>query len=140
MTVVLFVFEPEIWETAKERKKCSSFFFFFFIYILIYLFIYYLFLVALGPHFCARAFSSRGKRGPLFIAARGPHTIAASPTVEHRLQTRRLSSCGPRAQLLRGMWDPPRPGLEPVSPAPAGRFSTTAPPGKPPFLILLRSL
>ena len=31
------------------------------------------------------------------------------------------------------MWDPPRPGLEPVSPALAGRFSTTAPPGKPPF-------
>ena len=30
-----------------------------------------------------------------------------------------------------GMWDLPRPGLEPVSPALAGRFSTTAPPGKP---------
>ena len=29
-----------------------------------------------------------------------------------------------------GMWDPPRPGLEPVSPALAGRLSTTAPPGK----------
>ena len=43
----------------------------------------------------------------------------------------RLSSCGSRAQLLRGMWDLPRPGLEPMSPALAGRFSTTAPPGKP---------
>ncbi|KAJ8785852.1 hypothetical protein J1605_006812 [Eschrichtius robustus] len=49
----------------------------------------------------------------------------------HRLQTRRLSNCGSWAQLLRGMWDLPRPGLEPVSPALAGRFSTTAPPGKP---------
>ena len=29
------------------------------------------------------------------------------------------------------MWDLPRPGLEPVSCALAGRFSTTAPPGKP---------
>ena len=29
------------------------------------------------------------------------------------------------------MWDLPRPGLEPVSPALAGKFSTTAPPGKP---------
>ena len=29
------------------------------------------------------------------------------------------------------MWDLPRPGLEPVSPALAGRFLTTAPPGKP---------
>ena len=50
---------------------------------------------------------------------------------EHRLQTRRLSNCGSRAQLLHGMWDLPRPGLEPVSPALAGGFSTTAPPGKP---------
>ena len=85
----------------------------------------------LGLRFCARAFSSCGKRGPLFIAVRGPLTIAASLVVEHRLQTRRLSSCGSRAQLLHGMWDLPRPGLEPVSPALAGRFSTTAPPGKP---------
>ena len=29
--------------------------------------------------FCARAFSSCGKRGPLFIAVHGPLTIAASP-------------------------------------------------------------
>ena len=29
------------------------------------------------------------------------------------------------------MWALPKPGLEPVSPALAGRFSTTAPPGKP---------
>ena len=84
-----------------------------------------------GRRFCARAFSSCGKRGPLFIAVRGPLTIAASLVAEHRLQTRRLSSCGSRGQLLRGMWDHPRPGLEPVSPALADRFSTTAPPGKP---------
>ena len=54
-----------------------------------------------------------------------------SLVAEHKLQTRRLSSCGSRAQPLRGMWDPPRPELEPVSPALAGRLSTTAPPGKP---------
>ena len=29
------------------------------------------------------------------------------------------------------MWDLPGPGIEPVSPALAGGFSTTAPPGKP---------
>ena len=85
----------------------------------------------LGPRFCARAFSSCGEWGPLFIVVRGPLTIAASLVGEQRLQTLRLSSCGPRAQLLRGMWDLPRPGLEPVSPELAGRFSTTAPPGKP---------
>ena len=96
----------------------------------IYLFIY-LFLAVLGLRFCARAFSSCGKRGPLFIVVHGPLTIATSLVAEHKLQTRRLSSCGSRASLLRGMWDLPRPGLEPVSPALGGRFSTTAPPGKP---------
>ena len=88
-------------------------------------------MAVLGPRLRARALSSHGKRGPLFIAVRGPLTIADSLVAEHRLQMRRLSSCGSRAWLLRGMWDPPRPGLEPVSPALAGRFSTTAPPGKP---------
>ena len=91
----------------------------------------------LGLRFCARAFSSCGKRGLLFIAVCGPLTIVASLVAEHRLQTRRLSSCGSRAQLLRGMQDPPRPGLEPVSPALAGRFSTTAPPGKPLIVVLI---
>ena len=99
-----------------------------------YLFIY-LFLAVLGLRFCARAFSSCGKWGPLFIAVHGPLTVAASLVAEHELQTRRLSSCGSRAQLLYGMWDLPRPGLEPVSPALAGRFSTTAPPGKPCFQV-----
>ena len=88
-------------------------------------------MAVLGLRFCARAFSSCGKWGPLFISVRGPLTIAASLVAEHRLRTRRLSSCGSRAQLLHGMWVLPRPGLEPMSPALAGRFSTTAPPGKP---------
>ena len=92
-------------------------------------------MAVLGLRFCARVFSSCGKWGPLFIAVRGPPTIAASLVAEHRLQTRRLSNCGSRAQLLRGTRDPPRPGLEPVSPAPAGRLPTTAPPGKPALLL-----
>ena len=37
------------------------------------------------------------------------------------------------------MWDLPRPGLEPVSPALAGRLSTTAPPGKPHQVLLNRT-
>ena len=90
-------------------------------------------MAVLGLRFCARALSSCGEQGPLLIAVRGPLTVAASLVAEHRLQTRRLSNCGSRAQLLRGMWDPPRPGLEPMSTALAGRFSTTAPPGKPDF-------
>ena len=43
---------------------------------------------------------------------------------------RGLSSCGARASLLHGMWDLHGPGLEPVSPALAGGFLTTAPPWK----------
>ena len=95
----------------------------------------------LGLRFCARAFSSCGEREPLFITMRGPLTVAASLVAEHKLQTcSRLSSCGSRAQLLHGMWDLPRLGIEPVSPALAGRFSTTAPPGKPKLYILYRSM
>ena len=61
----------------------------------------------------------------------GPPTLVASPIAEHRLQTHRLSGHGSQAQPLRGMWDLPRPGHEPMSPASAGGLSTTAPPGKP---------
>ena len=114
------------------------FFFPLFVCQVLFKFIYlFLFMTVLGLRFCARTFSSCGKRGPLFIAVRRPLTIAASLVAEHRLQTRRLSNCGSRAQPPRGMWDLPRPGLEPVSPALAGRPSTTAPPGKPPFFNML---
>ena len=34
------------------------------------------------------------------------------------------------------MWDLPGPGLEPVCPALAGRFLTTAPPGKSEFIFV----
>ena len=114
-----------------KQTRSSNFIYLFFKNLFIYLF-----LAVLGLRFCARAFSRCGKRGPLFIAVRGPLTIAASLVAEHRLQTRRLSSCDSRAQLLRGMWDLPRPGLEPVSPALAGGLSTTAPPRKPEVAIL----
>ena len=86
-------------------------------------------------------------RGLSLVVARGGHSpswcgghsssrcaglsLSRPLLAQHRLQTRRLSNCGSWAELLRGMWDPPRPGLEPASPALAGRLSTTAPPGKP---------
>ena len=72
--------------------------------------------------------------------------IAAAPLIaEDRPQGARasvdvaqgLSSCSPQAleqaNLLHSMWDLPGPGVEPVSPALAGRFFTTELPGKPPF-------
>ena len=105
---------------------CSILFFFFnkFIYLFIYFWLCWVFVsVRVLSVVAASQGHSSSRRGPL--------TIVASLVAEHRLQTRRLSSCGSRAQLLRGMWDLPRPGLEPVCPALAGRVSTTAPPGKP---------
>ena len=87
-------------------------------------------MAVLGLRFCARAFSSCGKWGPLFIAVRRPLTY------------RGLSCCGAQApdaqaqQLwLTGLVAPWHVGSSqtraqtPV-PCTAGRFSTTAPPGK----------
>ena len=84
---------------AVLRRYIYIYIFFFFklwVYLFVCLFIY-LFMVVLGLRFCARAFSSCCKRGPLFIAMHGPLTIAASLVAEHRLQTRRLSNCGSQA-------------------------------------------
>ena len=87
-----------MWKTSQgvqgtpvvQTGQCTVLFFFLILFI-------YLFMAVLGLRFCARALSSCGERGPLFIAVHRPLTIAASLVVEHRLQTRRLSSCGSRA-------------------------------------------
>ena len=47
-----------------------------------------------------------------------------------------LSNRGTRPWLLRGTLDLPGPGINPVSPALAGRFLTTTQPGKPLFSFL----
>ena len=75
--------------------------------------------------------------GGHFSSRRAGLSLSRPLVAEHKLQTRRLSSCGSLAQLLRGMWDLPRPGVEPVFPVLAGRLSTTAPPGKPPTTLFL---
>ena len=45
----------------------------------------YVCMSALGPHFCARAFSSCGDRGLLFVAVHGLLIAVASLVVEHGL-------------------------------------------------------
>ena len=80
--------DGERWASARSGDLSIQFLKKFFIY---------LFLTVLGLRFCARAFSSCGEWGPLFIAVRGPLTVVVSLVAEHRLQTRRLSSCGSRA-------------------------------------------
>ena len=42
-------------------------------------------------------------------------------------------SCGPQTKVPCSTWDLPRPGMEPMSPASAGGFLTTGPPGKSPL-------
>ena len=108
-TLPLFFFKKLVrYQGEVERNLIryqgwgNSFFFFLdtnctWTFVILFLNFIYLFLAVLGLRFCARAFSSCGKRGSLFIAVHGPLTIVASPVAEHRLQTRRLSSCGSRA-------------------------------------------
>ena len=52
---------------------------------LMFLFLFILFLAALGLRCCARAFSSCGERGLLFVAVRGLLIAVASLVAEHRL-------------------------------------------------------
>ena len=48
----------------------------------------------------------------------------SSQALEHR-----LGDCGTRIQFFHSVWDLPRPGIEPMFLALAGRFFTTEPPG-----------
>ena len=87
----------------------------------------------MGLRCCARAFSSCGEWGYSSLqcggfSCCGARALGARASV---VAACGLSSCGARASLLRRMGDLPEPGLEPVSPALAGRFLTTAPPGTP---------
>ena len=115
-----------------------------------FIYIIYLSLAALGLRCCMRAFSSCGERGLsslqcagfslrwlFLLQSMGSRHMGFSRALEHG-----LNSCGARASLLRGMWDLPGPGLEPVSPALAGGFLTTVPPEKPtvPLLLYLQCL
>ena len=87
----------------------------------------YLFL-ALGSLLLCGLSSSCGRQGLLshwsvWASHRGGSSCCGAWALEHR-----LNSCGTRAQLLFGTWDLPGSGMEPVSPALAGRFSTNEPP------------
>ena len=78
-------------------------------------------------------------RGLSLVVVSGGSSLAVLPglliVVASLLQSmgsRRMgfSTCGARAWLLRGMWNLPGSGIEPVSPALAGGFLSTVPPGK----------
>ena len=62
---------------------------------------------------------------------------AVASLVDHGCEAPVVAATGSRvqAQSPRGMWDLPRPGIEPGSLALQGRFLSTGPPGKPPNTI-----
>ena len=105
-----------------EQLIVFVFFFFFLIY---FFWLCWVFLsvrglspvAASGGHSSSRCAGLSLSR-PLFLRSTGSR-CAGSVVVAH----------GPSCSAA--MWDLPRPGLEPVSPALASRLSTTAPPGKP---------
>ena len=51
-----------------------------------------------------------------------------------------FNSCATQAQLCYSMWGLPGLGMEPVSPALAGRFLITGPPGKPTTAVIIPQL
>ena len=81
------------------------------------LFFIYLFLTALGLHCRTRTFSSCGKQG--LCSSCGGRTSRCRAVAPGHAS---FSCCGTWAYLPHGMWDLPRPGIEPVSPALQGRF------------------
>ena len=97
----------------------------------LFLFVLFLFLAVLGLCCCVWAFSSCGKRGLLF-AVHGLLIVVASLVVEHGLQAQgfqqlwHTGSVAPRHVGSSQARDQTR-----VPPALAGRFLSTAPPGKP---------
>ena len=93
-------------------------------------------MAALGLHCFAWAFSSCGEGGT-FLAVGGLLLAVASLAegIGPRLSGLSLQHAGsvavtPGLRVLCRRWDLPRPGIEPGSPALAGGFLSTVPPGK----------
>ena len=77
-----------------------------------------------APHLCCfpLAFCS--------FSAQASHCGGFSCCRARALQRAGFSTCGTLATLPCALWNLPGPGIEPMSPALAGRFLTTGPPGK----------
>ena len=129
------------WECQIIQEFFFQFCFFLnkFIYLFIYFWLHWVFVAvhglslvaASGDHSLLQC-AGFSLRWLLLWQSMGSRHVGFS-SCGSRAVERRLSSWGTRAYLLCGMWDLPRPGLKPVSPASAGRFLTTAPARKPFF-------
>ena len=106
---------------------------------------YFIYFCLCWVFIAAQTFSLVGESGGYsLVMVCGLLILMASLVAEHRFYMahglsrcgsralkHRLYSCGTWAQLLRGLWDLPGPGIKPVFPALAGEFFTTEPAGKP---------
>ena len=86
-------------------------------------------------------FSSCWERGCCLVGVRRLLTAVASLVAENRLeggwlQQLQLLDSSARALVLHGMWDLPRAGTKPMSPALTGGFFITEPAGKPAVVCL----
>ena len=89
----------------------------------------YLYLVVLCRHCCMCVFFNCSEWGLLFVVCAG--FVLWWLLLLWSMGSRAgFNSCGTQASLLRGLGDLPRPGIEPVFPALAGRFLTTGPLGR----------
>ena len=85
----------------------------------------------------ARELSLAGEsRGCSLVAVSRLLTAVASLVAGHRLLA--FTHCGARTSLARSMWNLPRSGIEPGSPALAGGFLTTGPTREVPYCRFLR--
>ena len=117
-------------------KKIIDFFFLIIIYLFIYLFwLCWVFVSVRGlPPVAASGGHSSSRRAglslsrPLLLRSTGFRRTGSAIVARGPSHS---AACGTFPDQGSNPWDLPRPGLEPVSPALAGRFSTTAPPGKP---------
>ena len=102
------------------------------LYIYIYNFIYLFIFGYVGSSLLLGLFLVGVSGGYSLAMVLGLLIMVASLIVEHR-----LSNSGAGSLLLQGMWDLPRSGMKPISPALPGRYFTTEPEGKCPPLFFL---
>ena len=127
------------WVTEQQLKKNIICIFFL-------LKLYILGFTSLGLHCCAQAFSSCSEQRLLFLVVQSSHCVGFSYCRAHGFSSyethaQQLQLTGSRvwAQLLCSMSNLLRPGMKLISPALAGGFLPTLPPGKSYLLFLDRA-
>ena len=91
---------------------------------------FYLFLVVRDHCCCTRVFLSLRQAGRLLSSCSAQASLCGDFSCRAWALGAQAPVSGSQALLLRGMWDLPGPGIEPVSLALVGRFLSTGPSGK----------